>query len=62
LTEVTGGVGDGVEKIGQGNVIGGVSSTLGGVGKGVYGLGRGVWGGISGTNAKTREPVEEDTE
>jgi hypothetical protein len=58
MTEVTGGVGDGVAKMGKGNVIGGVGSTVGGVGKGVYGLGKGLWDGVSGNNAKVEEEVE----
>ena len=41
---ITSGVGDGVTKLGKGDVIGGVGSTLGGVGKGVGGL----LGGIKG--------------
>jgi hypothetical protein len=58
MTEVTGGVGDGVSEIGKGNVIGGVGSTVGGVGKGVYGLGKGLWDGVSRNNAKVEEKVE----
>ena len=41
VTGVTGGVGDGVGKLGKGDVVGGVGSTLGGVGKGVGGLASG---------------------
>lgn len=47
---MTGGVGDGVGKLGKGDVMGGVSSTVGGVGQGVSNLGSGIWGGITGSN------------
>ena len=33
VTNVTGGVGDGVGKLGKGDVVGGLGSTVGGVGK-----------------------------
>lgn len=46
-------MGDGVGKLGTGDVVGGLTSTVGGVGKGVYGLGRGLLGG-------KRAPEEEE--
>lgn len=33
VTNVTGGVGDGVGKLGKGDLVGGLGSTVGGVGK-----------------------------
>ena len=38
VSGVTGGLGDGVEKIGQGDLLGGVGSVVGGVTQGVGGL------------------------
>ncbi|KAI6868487.1 hypothetical protein KC318_g19164, partial [Hortaea werneckii] len=55
VSGVTGGLGDGVGKLGQGDVVGGLGSTVGGVGKGVGGLASGIWGGISGSNQQQQE-------
>lgn len=43
---ITGGLGDGVGKIGKGDVAGGLSSALGGVYNGLGGLAGGVLGGV----------------
>jgi hypothetical protein len=46
-------LGDGVGKLGKGDVIGGLGSTVGGLGKGVGGLYSGVFSG-------KKAPEEED--
>lgn len=44
VTGVTGGVGDGVTKLGKGEVLGGLGSTVGGLGTALGGFASGIAG------------------
>lgn len=57
---MTGGLGEGVGKLGKGDVIGSGTSIVGGVGKGLGNLGSGVWEGVSGKNRQKKEEPAED--
>jgi len=54
VSETTGGLGDGVQKLTKGDVVGGLGSVGGAVPKGLYGLGTGLLG-------IGKEKEEEDT-
>lgn len=63
VSGITGGLGEGVGKLGKGDVIGTGTSVVGGVGKGLGNLGSGIWEGVSGKNRQPKEDaVEEDAQ
>jgi hypothetical protein len=56
---VTGGLGEGVGKLGKGDVIGSVGSIGGGVYKGVTGLGRGLLSGAGSDGDKEEAKIKQ---